>query len=253
MRQQERDAAAGPRIVVSHGRLTADPAATAAPAGDDPYLAALTAAGAVPVLAPRSLSEAGSADLLANAAGLLLCGGADVDPRRYGQPVTHAVSPDARRDERELHLIHAALARDLPLLAICRGIQMLNVALSGTLHQDIAAELPGSLAHRYVEGTDKAAPVHRVVVAARSALAGVLECPEPEVNSRHHQSVRDVAPGLAVVARSPDGVIEALEMPGRAFFIGVQWHPEDMVASQAHAARLFRAFVAAASPSGGLQ
>lgn len=237
-----------PRILVSHGRLTESPPGEAL---GDPYLAALTACGAVFQLAPAELGPREAEALTASAAGLLLCGGVDVDPRSYGhQRRPWCGSVDPCRDEREKALIDAALSRGLPLLAICRGIQMLNVALGGTLYQDILTEVPGALSHTYMPDTDKSLPVHLVDVVTDSALAGVLGCVRPAVNSRHHQALRDVAPTLAVVARAPDGVVEAVELPACRFAFGVQWHPEDMVAGQAHAERLFRAFVAAALPGG---
>jgi putative glutamine amidotransferase len=245
MQQHGTGGTTAPRIIVSHGRL-----ATGAPAASlvaDPYLLALAAAGAQAVLAPATLGAGEAGELLAQAHGLLLCGGADVDPSCYGAPRQPYCGPSERlRDEREARLIRASLDLGAPLLAICRGVQMLNAACGGTLWQDIATERPGSLGHRYVEGTEKAAPVHTAAVQSGSRLAGVLGCLEASVNSRHHQAVRDVAPGLVAVAWAPDGVVEAVELPSRAWVIGVQWHPEDMVCGQEHAANLFAGFVAAA-------
>ena len=163
------------RILVSRGRLTG---AVAQSAARDPYLAALAAQAADFSLAPAELSPGEAASLAATASGLLLCGGVDVDPQTYGhEPRPWCGPTDPRRDERETALIEAALAQNLPILAICRGIQMLNVYLGGTLYQDIAGERPSSLSHRYFDGTEKWAPVHGVAVQPDSALAVFWSAP----------------------------------------------------------------------------
>jgi len=195
----------------------------------DAYLAALRQAGADPLeLRPGrdSVPEA-----IASSDGLLLTGGVDVDPAAYGEQARHpSVALDTTRDEYELALARAALNADLPLLAICRGAQVLNVAAGGTLIQDIPSHLPTPLAHACP--SPKAALVHDVTVAAGSCLSVLLADrlaggrPLP-VNSRHHQSVKEPAPGFIVSATAPDGVIEAIEKPAARFCVGVQWHPED--------------------------
>lgn len=170
-------------------------------------------------------------ETLATCDGVLLTGGVDVDPVEYGDSTRHpTVEIDDTRDRYELALAREALARDLPLLAICRGVQVLNVAAGGTLVQDIPSEAPGTLGHSITEPRD--ALVHDVSVPAGTCLAALLSPrlgPEGRVavNSRHHQSVRQTAPGFVVSATAPDGVIEAIERPGARFCVGVQWHPEN--------------------------
>jgi putative glutamine amidotransferase len=163
--------------------------------------------------------------------GVLLTGGADVDPIEYGDTTRHpAVELVPERDAYELRLARLALARDLPLLAICRGAQVLNVAAGGTLIQDIPSEHPTTLAHTITE--PKNAIAHDVTVVPDTCLALLVAGPRPHggrlaVNSRHHQSVKDTAPGFIVSATAPDGIIEAIERPGAQFCVGVQWHPEN--------------------------
>ena len=183
---------------------------------------------------------------LAGIDGLLLTGGADVAPARYGEaahPTVEEAEPG--RDEFEIALITAARQRDLPILAICRGVQVLNVACGGTLVQDIPSQIAGALAHSLaVPQHEPYALAHEVWIEKDSLLARLmgdrLADDTCEVNSRHHQAVKDVARGLRVTATAPDGVIEAIEDPAAAFCLGVQWHPE--VAADAG---LFQALVGA--------
>ena len=166
--------------------------------------------------------------------GLLLTGGADVAPARYGEtPHPTVVDVDPPRDAFEIGLIAAARARDLPILAICRGIQVLNVACGGTLVQDIPSQIPGALPHSFkAPPNDPFHLAHEIWVDKDSRLSSILAerlvgedtC---EVNSRHHQAVNAVAPGLRITATAPDGIIEAIEDPAARFCIGVQWHPEN--------------------------
>jgi gamma-glutamyl-gamma-aminobutyrate hydrolase PuuD len=165
--------------------------------------------------------------------GLLLTGGEDVDPQRYGE-TPHATVTDVEhaRDEFEIALVTAARERQLPLFAICRGIQLLNVACGGTLVQDIASQLPGALPHSLtVPPNQPYTLAHEVWVEKDSLLSNLmgerLEGESCDVNSRHHQAVNHVAPGFKVSATAPDGVIEAIEDPSAKFCLGVQWHPEN--------------------------
>jgi putative glutamine amidotransferase len=181
--------------------------------------------------------------LMDDADGLLLTGGEDVDPARYGALPSPALGTVSRaRDILEFALLREARARDLPVLAICRGIQVVNVALGGTLWQDLPSERPGAVAHD-VTG-DRTARTHRINVAAASRLHAALGASSCAVNSRHHQAVRDLAPGLAATAWSEDGLIEGVEAEGGAWLVGVQWHPEDLAdADQAAPDHgIFRAF-----------
>jgi putative glutamine amidotransferase len=174
------------------------------------------------------------ADALAGVGGLLLTGGGDVDPARYGETPHQTLDDvDPVRDEFEIALIAAARARDLPIFAICRGVQMLNVAAGGTLVQDIPSEVAGAINHSLVVPPHPPYELaHEVWVEKDSLLATLLgerlvgsdTC---EVNSRHHQAVKTVAPGYRVSATAPDGVIEAIEDPSARFCLGVQWHPEN--------------------------
>ena len=165
--------------------------------------------------------------------GLLLTGGGDVDPIQYGE-APHATYDAAEpgRDAFEIALVTAARQQKLPILAICRGVQVLNVACGGTLVQDIPSLLPGAMPHRFeVPPHQPMEPAHEVWIDKDSQLSKILRerladdsC---DVNSRHHQAIGKVAPGFIVSATAPDGVIEGIEDPKAAFCLGVQWHPEN--------------------------
>lgn len=173
-------------------------------------------------------------DALDDCDGILLTGGADVDPSRYGDVERHAtVAIDNERDDYEFALARAAIERDLPLFAICRGVQLLNVVAGGTLVQDIPSQLTSPIVHRREKPARvKKTRAHDVAVRPGTRLAGLLQqvaTPDGRVavNSRHHQSVKDVAPGFIISASAPDGIIEAIEKPAATFCVGVQWHPEN--------------------------
>jgi putative glutamine amidotransferase len=172
-------------------------------------------------------------EALAGIGGLMLTGGGDVAPSRYGE-AAHATIEEAEpgRDEFEIALIGAARSRNLPIFAICRGIQVLNVACGGTLVQDIPSQIAGALAHSLtVPQHEPYALAHEVWVDKDSVLARLMRDrlvdEALEVNSRHHQAVKAVAPGFTATATAPDGVIEAIEDPAARFCLGVQWHPEN--------------------------
>jgi putative glutamine amidotransferase len=216
------------------------------------YIRAVQRAGGVPVLLPPQLDAASLEALWSRLDGLLLTGGGDVDPARFGEerhPAVYDVS--AARDELELTVTERALEDDVPVLAICRGIQVLNVALGGSLHQDIPTDLPGALTHSQKEPRDRA--THPVEVTAEGTqLAAILGRPEVDVNSMHHQAIKTLGSGLREAARAPDGVIEAVELPGdERFVVGVQWHPEELVGHDEAARRLFAALVEAARRRAG--
>lgn len=199
-----------------------------------PYLAALHAAGVDAVGV-----EPGDAADLAGVGGLVLTGGDDIDPKRYGQdPDPLLGEMDTARDAFELELLAEADRAELPILAICRGLQLLNVHRGGTLIQHLAE----SERHRK-KGPNAGEPVHPVVVEAGSRLASILGAGEVMVNSRHHQAVDQLGSGLVVSARDPeDGVVEGVEDPTRRFLVGVQWHPEDQAPMDEVQRRLFAAF-----------
>lgn len=187
--------------------------------------------------------------IVARMDGIVLTGGGDVDPTFYGEtPHATYVAAEPGRDAFELALARAAVAADVPLLAICRGTQVLNVACGGSLVQDIPTLVAGALTHRVPE--PRFAVAHEVWVTKGSRLWAVmsetLDGESLHVNSRHHQSVARVAEGFEVNATAPDGVIEGIEHPGRRFCVGVQWHPENFWRTGEFRA-LFERFVEAAS------
>jgi putative glutamine amidotransferase len=205
------------------------------------YEAAVLAAGATP--RPLTLGDP-TAAALDGVDGLLLTGGDDVDPALYGEAPhpTYDVS-EPGRDAFEIDLVRRALEKDLPVLAICRGLQVLNVALGGTLIQDIPSE-PATLLQHDAEGPPTTL-AHTVAVTPGSCLAALVGPDETRaVNSRHHQAVRALGQGLVVTATSPDGVIEAAEVPTARFCVGVQWHPENFHLT-GEFDRLFEGFVGA--------
>jgi putative glutamine amidotransferase len=205
------------------------------------YDAAVRRAGAT----PRALSlDEPTATALDGVDGLLLTGGDDVDPAIYGEAPhpTYDLS-EPGRDAFEIDLVRRALDADLPVLAICRGLQVLNVALGGTLIQDIPSE-PASMLQHDAEGAPTTL-AHTVSVTPGSCLAALVGPDGTRaVNSRHHQSIRALGEGLVVTGTSPDGVIEAAEVPSARFCVGVQWHPENFHAT-GEFGRLFEGFVAA--------
>ncbi|OGL00021.1 MAG: hypothetical protein A3E31_15905 [Candidatus Rokubacteria bacterium RIFCSPHIGHO2_12_FULL_73_22] len=215
------------------------------------YVRAVEQAGGVPVLLPPPLGAAARDGLWARLDALILTGGGDVDPRHFGEPrhPTLAEVSEAR-DTLELELTRRALAQGFPLLAICRGIQVLNVALGGSLHQDIPSEPGSPLAHSQTERRHQ--PTHHVKVREGSRLAAILGTHEVDVNSFHHQALARLGRGLAAVAWAPDGIVEGVEETagGDRFVVGVQWHPEDLVEHDPAARRLFAAFVTAAGARG---
>jgi putative glutamine amidotransferase len=192
----------------------------------------------VPVLTMGPIS-------LENYAGLLLMGGTDVNPKRYSESA-HAETepPDDERDKIELELIHDAIEKDLPIFAICRGLQILNVYHGGTLIQHLSS------AERHApEGVNVASPVHEVMIEPGSLLAEIAGASCWQVNSRHHQAAGKIGAGLRVSARaSEDGTVEALERPDNRFVVAVQWHPEDQAVTDPEQLKLFRRFAEASGP-----
>lgn len=203
------------------------------------YSSACEAVGLLPVLLPVTDDNAVRDAQLDAIDGLILTGGLDIHPRFYGECELHpeTEATEERRDAHELALARAAVARDLPVFGICRGLQLLNVALGGTLHQ----HLPN---HRQEPHTSETA--HPLRLAPGSRLSRILgDADMLAVNSHHHQAACSGAPGLLVSARDEDGVVEALEKPDARFVLAVQWHPENLFAADTASRALFAAFAAA--------
>jgi putative glutamine amidotransferase len=210
------------------------------------YVRAVQAAGGLPVVMPPVLSQGELRELYARLDGLLLSGGGDIDPALFGQlrhRSTQGVSDE--RDRMELALARWSLAEDKPVLAICRGIQVMNVAAGGTLIQDIPSEVPSAVAHTYSDDTPRDYVAHTVRVKEGTRLASIVGAPEVAVNSWHHQSCDVPGQGLVYTAWAPDGVVEGAESPGHRFAVAVQWHPEEMFHHRADMLALFIALVKA--------
>jgi putative glutamine amidotransferase len=201
------------------------------------YVDSLRRAGAIPVLIPPQPENA--ADVVAELDGVLLAGGDDCDPAVYGEERLSSVElMDPRRQENELTLARLARQRGIPTLGICLGVQVMNVAAGGSLIQDIDSDIDHAS-----EPSDRHR--HEVAVDDGTRLARILGERTLNVNSSHHQAIKDLGDGLRVTAHAPDGIVEGLEDPRHPFYVGVQWHPEDM-SGERSASALFGAFVEAA-------
>ena len=190
------------------------------------YLEAVRLAGGVPLVMSAAVEPNMRDRMFQLAGGLLLTGGEDVDPARYGETPMGARRFSPSRDAMEIDLVHRALETGVPILAICRGVQLLNVALGGTLYQDLALHWSDAIDHdRYREFGGS---VHAIRPDGALQLRGVLAKAEFDQNSAHHQGIKDLAPGLHAAAYAPDGLVEAVELRehGAAWTVGVQWHPE---------------------------
>lgn len=206
------------------------------------YMQGLQACGALPLVLPLTTDEGVLADALRLCDGLLLTGGHDIDPALYGQaPLPQCGVLCPARDKMEVYLLRAALAADKPVLGICRGIQLLNAVLGGTLYQDLPTQHPSDVTHVMTPPYDRA--VHTVEILPGTLLADLFGAGTLAVNSYHHQAVDKAAPGLQVMAQAPDGLVEAVRLPGKAFVVAVQWHPEFSYKSDACSKALLQAFV----------
>ncbi len=208
------------------------------------YVAAIVEAGGAPILIPPDLPENGWRSLLDRLDGILFSGGADIGLEHFDGEPHPTVEVESVRDSIELPLLRAAVDIDKPFLGICRGLQVMNVALGGTLYTHILDQLPNALQHDW---QDKPRPTlaHPVRVEEGTRLADILGAPMLQVNSLHHQGIKDLAPSLKATALSPDGLIEGIELPDHKFALAVQWHPEWMT-SHEEMRRLFGKFVEAA-------
>ena len=216
------------------------------------YVDAIQQAGGVPLIVPHNLNEASLRLVFEKLDGVLLSGGGDIDPAIYGEEIHPATCDiEADRDRVELALARWVVEKEKPFLAICRGIQVLNVALGGSLVQDIPAQMPDALEHSFDRDVvPREFNAHPVKVAPGSHLERLLQMDVAQVNSWHHQAIRRAGARLQITALAPDGVIEAVEVPGHRFGIGVQWHPEWLFTRQPEMMRLFAGLVQAASTNG---
>lgn len=213
------------------------------------YIDALIRAGAAPALLPQTDDMDVLHTLFQQLDGLLLPGGEDMDPGQYGEAVHEQcgqITPE--RDEAELALARWAMEEAMPLLAICRGIQVVNVALGGSLYQDIAAQVPDTLKHDWYPDYPRDRRSHPVAVTAESRLASIVGAISLQVNSMHHQAIKRLAPGLVATALAPDGVVEAVEATNHPFAVAVQWHPEELAPEDAASQNLFDALLGACQP-----
>jgi putative glutamine amidotransferase len=211
------------------------------------YLRAIEAAGGIPALIHHTDDQAVLDAHYQRCDGFIFAGGTDIDPSNYGaEPHPRLERPDPHQDALEIGLARRAIADQKPVFGICRGIQLLNVALGGTLHQDIPSLVSGSLNHsESTEQRDMAFLSHAITLTETSWLAEQLGTPELIVNTLHHQALATVAPSLLVTGRAPDGVVEAVEGAGPGFVLGVQCHPEELwERADRRWGRVFAAFVA---------
>jgi putative glutamine amidotransferase len=215
------------------------------------YYYAATAAGAVPWMVPLLADDLETLRLIYQRLdGVLLAGGVDMDPKTFGEPPHPKLGNiDPARDAVELALARWAIEDGKPLLGLCRGLQVINVALGGSLHQDLATELPNGIRHDYVPtaGFGRDYLAHRVTLAGGSRLARAFGATEVPVNSMHHQGIKRLGDDLIASATAPDGLIEGIELPDRAgFVVAVQWHPETLEDKEPRTRQLFLTFVDAA-------
>ena len=210
------------------------------------YISAVSEAGGVPILIPSGMTGAAVKVLFERVDGILLTGGGDIAIERFNgesHPRVEGVDPD--RDAVEIALVQAAAESSKPFLGICRGFQVVNVALGGTLYTDIQDQFPGAIKHDYDSDTERQLLAHAIKLEKSSSQAGIFGEPGLIVNSLHHQGAKDLPPALKPVAYAPDGLVEGLELSGHPFGLAVQWHPE-WLTDQPVTRRLFAAFVEAA-------
>lgn len=214
------------------------------------YYYSATEAGAVPWMVPLLHGDLDTLRCIYDRLdGVLLAGGVDVDPANYREaPHPRLGNIDPPRDAVELQLARWAIEDDKPLLGLCRGLQVLNVARGGTLHQDLEAQRPGAIKHDYFPnaGFGRDFLAHEVVLTGGTRLARTFAAGEIAVNSMHHQGIDRLGAGLIAAAHAPDGLVEAVELPGARFMLGVQWHPETLEDKDPRTRDLFAGFVDAA-------
>ena len=211
------------------------------------YLKAIRAAGGVPVILPLDLADDDLRQLTDTFDGFLFTGGPDVHPFFFGEEThAHCGNVCLRRDQMELALLRLVMAAKKPVLGICRGIQLLNIALGGDIYQDLPSQFKEDFPVAHAQPFAYDIPAHTVKIVPGTRLAELSQCDALKVNSMHHQGVRRVAPGLVVSGYAPNQLAECIEKPDYPYFIGVQWHPEYLWEKDPAAARLFESFVDAA-------
>lgn len=211
------------------------------------YVQVLASAGAAPVLIPLGISNEGLKKLLPVLDGVLFTGGGDIASERYGGSAHHKVADvDKERDAFELQLVRDVIALEKPFLGICRGFQIINVAFGGTLYSHISDQHPGALEHHCFPDYPFDHIAHTVELSAQSRIAKIMGRQVLRVNSLHHQGIRELGDNLRAVGYAPDGILEAVELPGHPFGVAVQWHPEWMP-DDPYMQALFKAFTRAAS------
>lgn len=206
------------------------------------YLDGISQAGGLPFIFPFSEDEEELKQLMRLCDGFVLTGGHDVSPDFYHEdPLPGLVSCCRKRDVMEKIVLRTAIENDQPVLGICRGIQLINVCLGGTLYQDIPSQRPSDVNHHQPAPYDR--PIHEVLLDPSSPLYDCLKVSRLPVNSCHHQAVKKLAEGLVPMAAAPDGLVEALYRPGSRFLWAVQWHPEFSYQTDAFSRKIFSAFV----------
>ena len=211
------------------------------------YITAVQKAGGIPVLIPVGIPEDHFDDLFARLDGIIFTGGVDIVPGRYNAPMHPTVTEvDPLRDEMEIAMLQRLVKTEMPIFAICRGIEVINVALGGTLYTHISDQLPNALHHPNYGDLPRTLLAHSVQVESGSRLDDILGSSTVWVNSLHHQGVRDLAPGLRATAFAPDGLVEGLEIIDHPYGVAVQWHPEELI-DQPPMLNLFQSLVKAST------
>lgn len=209
----------------------------------DKYSNAISASGGIPLVIPPDISSHTIETIISRVDGIMITGGGDIETKRFnGQDHPRVYGVDTDRDNLEIGLVHAAIAKGKPLLGICRGIQIINVALGGDLYTDIQDQKTGPLKHDWFPDYPRNRLSHSVEIESGSLLNKILENSITDVNSLHHQAIRNLSNILSATAFAPDGIIEAVEIGDHPFFLGVQWHPEwlfDLETTQ----KLFKALI----------
>ena len=210
------------------------------------YIQAIQQSGGAPVIIPVVQNNDTLRTIIDRLNGLILSGGPDVNPKFYGEhPLASLEDTDEGLDLMELKIAKMAFKKDVPILAICRGIQVLNVSQGGTLYQDITHEVPESINH--IQKADKSVNTHSIQIHKKTILFNIFKREEIWINGKHHQAIKGLGQGLIASAHAPDTIIEAVEHPNKRFVLGVQWHPEGTWETDLYSKRLFRAFIQAAN------